>query len=122
MFCFLVLFELVLFHLFVFAGRKGDLVGWFNQDDQKRPTAARLVNALNVIQSTTENSENGEAIFFSVTGSFLSLNVFSLHGISGQHAGLFTVLERALHRPNLSLLLALYQPSLKKPEEFPVLK
>lgn len=122
MFCFLLLVELVLFHLFVFGERKGDLVGWFNQDDHKCPTAARLADALNVIQSTTENSENGEAIIFSETGSFLSLNVFYLHGISGQHAGLFTVLERALHSPNPSLLLALYQPFSKKPEEFPALE
>lgn len=97
------------------------MVGWFNQDDQKRATTARLADALNVIQSTTENSENGESRDFSIIGSFLSLRVFSLQGISGQHAGLFTVLERALHSPNTSLLLDLYQPLTKKPEEFPAL-
>lgn len=98
------------------------MLGWFNQDDQKCPTTARLADALNVIQSTTENSENGESRNFSIIGSFLSLRVFSLQGISGQHAGLFTVLKRALHRPDPSLLLALYQPSSKKPEEFPALE
>lgn len=64
--------------------------------------------------------ENQE--IFSMISNFLSLRVFSLQGISGQHAGLFTVLERALHSPNPSLLLALYQPSSKKPEEFPALE
>lgn len=93
--------------------------GWFNQDDQKCPTTARLADTLNMIQSTTENSENRESRIFSIIGSFFSLSVFSLQGISGQHAGLFTVLERALHSSNPSLLLALYQLS-SKPEEFPV--
>lgn len=95
---------------------------WFNQDDQKCPTTARLADALNVMQMTTKNSENGESRNFSMISNFLSLKVFSLQGISGQHAGLFTVLERALHSPNPSLLLALYQPSSKKPEEFPALE
>lgn len=96
--------------------------GWLNQDDQKCPTTARLADTLNVIQTTTKNSENGESRNVSIIGSFLSLRVFSLQGISEQHGGLFTVLERALHSPNPSLLLALYQPSLKKPEEFPALE
>lgn len=73
------------------------------------------------MQMTTKNSENGEPRKFSIISNFLSLGVFSLQGISGQHAGLFTVLERTLQSPNPSLLLALYQPSLKKPEEFPAL-
>lgn len=53
-----------MFCLLVFEGRKGDLDGWFNQDDQKCPTTARSADALNGIQSTTDNSENEESKFF----------------------------------------------------------
>lgn len=63
LFCFLLL-DFVLFYLLVFEGRKGDLDGWFNQDDQKCPTTARLADTLNMIQSTTENSENRVKNFF----------------------------------------------------------